>query len=193
MFTEDYLMRIINQALATLMNAIGLKKAGKNSEALQALQQAIEQLTGFQPDFLDQMDDASILSMLTTQEKLDAGRLTILADIYLEQGELLLILEHPAKASLAFSRAMRFHLETLLADESSFSPESLEKIGTLARRLNQDLLPIDTLLALFNYYLRLLEMDDQALAASGDSRDQIEQALVRLKERIDSSTNPIGD
>lgn len=28
MFTEDYLMRIINQALAALMTAIGLRKAG---------------------------------------------------------------------------------------------------------------------------------------------------------------------
>ncbi len=68
MFTEDYLMRIINQAIAVLMIAIGLRKAGKYSEALQAIQQAIEQLTTLPENIVDQMDDGSILSMLV-----DAG------------------------------------------------------------------------------------------------------------------------
>ena len=84
MFTEDYLMRIINQAFAALMIAIGLRKAGKYSEAQQAIQQAIEQLTTLPANLVDQMDDSSILSMLAAQGQLDVGRLAILADIYQE-------------------------------------------------------------------------------------------------------------
>jgi hypothetical protein len=56
MFTEDYLMRIINLAIATLMISIGLKKAGKYSEARQVIQQAIEQLTTLPANIVDQMD-----------------------------------------------------------------------------------------------------------------------------------------
>jgi tetratricopeptide (TPR) repeat protein len=192
MFTEDYLMRIINLALAALMTAIGLKKAGKYSEAQQAIQQAIEQLTTLPANLVDQMDDASILSILNSQGQLDVGRLMILADIYQEQGEIHFKLDQPAQGSLAFARALRFTLEGILADDSQLSPENMVKVETLVQRLKQFLLPIDTQLALSDHYRRLLDKDDQTLAAGGISREQIDQALTRLQDQINSSMNKIG-
>ena len=75
MFTEDYLMRIINQVLAALMAAAGLRKAGRYEEARQAIDQAVEQLTTIPASVADGMDDSTLLSKLVENGSLDVGRL----------------------------------------------------------------------------------------------------------------------
>jgi len=170
MFTEDYLMRIINQALATLMAATGLRKAGKYSEALQAIQQAIEQLTNLPANLFDQLDDDSILGMLVTQGQLDIGRLAILADLYQEQGEILYKLDQSVQGSITFARALRFILEVTMSEAANLSTKNIGKVEVLVQRLKGRALPVETQLALSDYYQRLLEKDDQSLAAGGTSR-----------------------
>jgi hypothetical protein len=193
MFTEDYLLRIINQAIAALMTVIGLRKAGKYSEASQMIEQAIQQITGLPASLIDQMDDASVLSMLTTNGQLDIGRLAVLGDLYVEEGANLTKLEQTTPGIIANTRALRFLLEVVLADESSLSPQSMVKIESLVQEIRQNPLPVDTQLALSDYYRRLLEMDDQTLAAGGTSRNQIDQSLTKLQNQIDSSVNTTGD
>ena len=192
MFTEDYLMRIINQAIAVLMTVIGLRKAGKYSEAWQMIEQAIQQITGLPANLIDQMDDMSILSMLTTNGQLDIGRLAVLGDLYQEEGAILVKLGKPAPGIFANARALRFLLETVLADDSDLSPESMVKIESLVHELKQNPLPTDTQLALSDYYRRLLDKDDLTLAVGGVSREQIDQALTKLQGQIDSTMKTIG-
>jgi len=193
MFTEDYLMRIINQAIAALMIAIGLRKAGKYSEALQATQQAIEQLTTLPENIVDQMDDGSILSMLVTQGQLDVSRLAILADLYQEQGEILFRLDQSVQGCTAFARALRFILEVSLSDAANLSAETFGKVEGLIKQLKGRPLPVETQVALSDYYWRLLEKDDQSLVAAGTSRKQVNQALAELQDQLGPSQNRIGD
>jgi tetratricopeptide (TPR) repeat protein len=193
MFTEDYLMRIINQAIAALMTAIGLRKAGKYSEAQQAIHQAIEELTTLPANIVDQMDDDSILDTLTTQGQLDIGRLAVLADLYQEKGEILFKLDQPDQGSIAFASALRFILEVALSEDANLSVENIGRVEALIQRLEGYILPVETQLALSDYYQRLLEKDDQSLVAAGTSRKQISQALAKLQDKLGSSQNPIGD
>jgi hypothetical protein len=193
MFTEDYLMRIINQAIAALMTAIGLRKAGKHSEARQAILQAIEQLTTLPANLVDQMDDGSILNMLTTQGQLDVGRLAILADLYQEQGEILFKLDQSVQGSIAFARALRFILEVSLSESANLSTENIGKVEVLIQRLKGRALPFETQLALSDYYQRLLEKDDQSLVAAGTSRKQVSQTLAKLQDQLGPSQNTTGD
>jgi tetratricopeptide (TPR) repeat protein len=187
MFTEDYLMRIINQAIAALMTAIGLRKAGKYSEAQQVIQQAIEILTNLPANLIDQMDDGSILGMMTTQEHLDTGRLVLLADLYQEHGEILFKLAQPVQASIAFASALRFILEVALSEAANLSAENIDKVTVLVQRLEGCALPVETRLALSDYYQRLLEKDDQSLFAAGTSRKQVDQALAKIQDKLGSS------
>jgi len=192
MFTEDYLMRIINQGIAALMIAIGLRKAGKNSEALLAIQQAIEQLTTLPANLIDQMDDASILSLLSAQGQLDIGRLAILADLYHEEGEILFRLEQPAQGFISFARALRFNLEVALSEDVNLFSENISKVEGLVQRLKGLAFPVETQLALSDFYQRLLEKDDQNLAAAGTSRKQVSQALAELQDQIGPSQKTTG-
>jgi tetratricopeptide (TPR) repeat protein len=193
MFTEDYLMRIINLALAALMTAIGLRKAGKYMEARQAIQQAIEQLTTLPENIVDQMDDGSILSMLSTQGQLDVGRLAILADLYQEQGEILFMLDQSVQSSIAYARALRFVLEVALSEADNLFTGNISRIEVLIQRLKGCALPAETQLALSDYYQRLLEKDDQSLVVAGTSRKQISQALAKLQDQLGPPQNIIGD
>jgi hypothetical protein len=193
MLTEDYLMRIISQALAALMTALGLRKAGKYSEAWQALQQAIEHLTMLPANLVDQMDDAAVLTMLTTEGQLDVGRLAVLADLYREQGEILLGQERKPESTTAFARALRFDLEVALAELPTPSAENIAKVETLRPRLAASGLPVDTQLALADYYRRLLDMNEADLTAAGCSRAAIDQAFTRLQSQIDSNPNSINE
>jgi tetratricopeptide (TPR) repeat protein len=193
MFTEDYLMRIINLAIATLMISIGLKKAGKYSEARQVIQQAIEQLTTLPANIVDQMDDGSLLSMLTVLGQLDIGRLAILADLYQEQGEILFKLDQADQGPIAFARALRFNLEVALSESATLSTENIGKVEVLIQLLNGRSLPVETQLALSDYFQRLLEMEDQSLVAAGTSRKQVSQALARLQDQLGPSQNTTGD
>jgi hypothetical protein len=192
MLTEDYLMRIISQALAALMTAIGLRKAGKYSQARQSIRQAIEHLTMLPANLVDQMDDASILTMLTTQEVLDVGRLAILADLYQEDGEILLRQGQVDLGNAAFARSLRFILEVALSDSPGESPEVIGKAEKMIQRLKAGDLPVDTQLALSDYYQRLLEKDDAGLAAAGISRQQISRALAGLQELLGPSLHSPG-
>ncbi len=184
MFTEDYLMRMINQALAVLMTAIGLRKSGKYSEALQSLQQAIEQLTTLPANIIDQMEDSAVLAALSSQGQIDVGRLEVLADLYQEQGEAFLGLDQASQAAAAFARALRFFLETSLAGDSSPSADEIARVNTLLNRSSGYPLPAETQLALSDHYRRVLELDEAILAAAGTSRRQVEQLLSGLEDQL---------
>src|SRR4030043_328375 len=95
MLSEDYIMRMINQALAVLLIALGLKKAGQYTEALQTFDQAIENLLGLNAHLAKQLDDSQLLDRLTFLGKLDVERLLVLADIYREEAEVHALLDQP--------------------------------------------------------------------------------------------------
>jgi len=189
MFTEDYLMRIINQALAALLSAVGLKKRGRYREARQSIDQAVEWLTSMPAGLVDQMDDEGILSMLTVQERLDVPRLALLADLFWEQGEIQVQLDQASQGRSSCERALRFTLEAALASEAGLASESIAKIETRRQALMEAELPIETQLALLDYLQRLLQ-NDAALAAAGASRQDIDSQLAKLQDRLGPYLKP---
>ena len=193
MFTQDYLMRMINQVLAALMTALGLRKAGKYSEAIQVIDQAAEQLTTLPANLIDQMDDPAVLSALTFQGQLETGRLALLADLYQEKGEIQSQMDPASQTFFSFSRSLRFRLEVVLADDNNLDPENIGKIEPLFSRLKDRDLPVDTLLALSDYYQRLLVKEDQFLASANISRQQVNKNIVYLQDRLGPPQAPIGD
>ena len=151
MLTEDYLMRMINQAVAALLQAIGLRKAGKHQEAQQVIDQAVETLLGLRADLARRLDDRSLLVSLTRQGELDLPRLELLADLYREEGEVLTTQGREEEAYLSTLRAFNFYLESALSQEQ-ISTELAGKIAALELKLNSQRLPEDTLFALLSYY-----------------------------------------
>jgi hypothetical protein len=184
MLTEDYIMRMINQAMAAFLQALGLKKAGKYSEAQQSFNQSIEVLLGLRADLVDQLDDSQVLTMLTFLDRLDTDRLLLLADIYHEQGEVLALLQHHPESQFAAQRSLRFYLEVALATDSVPPLELIQKIETQRQKITPTELGLETRLAMLDYYERLLEAGTALPVEAGLPRQEL-QALISLLDTPD--------
>ncbi len=180
MLTEDYIMRMISQALAVLMTALGLKKAGQYRQAQQALDQALESLLGINARLVDQLDDRTLLEMLTFLGKLDTYRVTVLADIYREQADVYSLLDQPESSLFAAQRSLRLYLEAFLASESAPNLELIQKIEPLRLKLSTSPLLVETRLALMDYLEHLLAFDDTYLSSAGLSRPELQAAFTFL-------------
>ncbi len=182
MLTEDYIIRMISQALAALMIALGLRKAGKYKEALQTFDQAIENLTGLNAHLVNQLDDGMVLDKLTFLGKLDVERLLVLADIYQEEAEVYSLQGQAEDSQFAAQRSLRFYLEAVLANEANLSQELVQKIEALRKKLSVQGLTIETRLALLDYLDRLLASNDDLLTANGLSRPELKADFATLEK-----------
>jgi hypothetical protein len=180
MLSEDYFMRMINQALAVLMTALGFKRAGQLSQALQAFDQAVEGLLGINAHLAKQLDDEALLKMLTFLDELDIERLLVLAEIYREEAEVYAWQGQPERSQVMAQSSLRFYLEAALADEGNPSIELVNKIEVLRTKLEIHALPVETRLALMDHLERLLEAGDDFLEAAGLSRPELRGAFTLL-------------
>ncbi len=181
MLTEDYILRMISQAVAVLMTALGLKKTGKYKESLQAFDQAVESLCGLNAGLIDQLDDGMLLEKLTFLGKLDVERVLVLADIYREENEVYTLLGQPDHSRFAAQRSLRLYLEAALANETNLNHELIQKVEGLRVISAISNLPLETRLALQDYLERLLAMDDDFLAANGLTRSNLREAFDLLQ------------
>jgi hypothetical protein len=172
---------MISAALAVLMTALGLKKARKFDEALQTFDQAIESLLGLNANLIKQLDDSSLLDMLTFLGKLDVDRLLVLADIYREKSEVYSFQGRIEDQQFAAKRSLRFYLEVMLSDSESTSLELIQKIENLRQEFTSIDLHIETRLALLDYLERLLNSNDEFLATAGLSRIDLQRAFNSLE------------
>jgi len=173
MLTEDYIMRMINQALAVLLTALGLKRAGQLSEAQQSFDQALETLLGLKANLANQLDDHLLLDMLTFLGKLDIDRVLVLADIYREKAELYTFQGQHENSQFAAQRSLRLYLEVALASEARPNVELIHKIELLRLMVDVPRMPVETRLAMLDYLDRLLASGDDFLASAGLSRPQL--------------------
>jgi hypothetical protein len=151
MLTEDYFMRMINQAIYVLKKIMGLKTTGHNQEALHEIGQMLEVLLGMNAELLKRLDDQSILDALTQQGRLDLDRLYVIAELYREEGEILAATGLSEDGLLSSLRALSFHLEIALQGGTEMFPPAHEQIDQLLERLKEIDLPTTILYPLSGY------------------------------------------
>lgn len=186
MFSEDYILRMINQAVAVLQHLLRLKRAGQYQQALQAADTALETLLGLRASLLRQLDDEKMLSMLTLNEELDLERLSLLAQIFNEEHEILTRLARSGEALLAAGRALRLYLELVLNDASLLNAERIALIEALRRQLQGTPLPLPTRLACLDYLEALRAQPRQRLAAAGVNPQTLEAEIRTLQAELDN-------
>jgi hypothetical protein len=151
MLTEDFIRRQIALASAILAHILGLKQAGQYDQAMQSVEQAIEQLTGLRSEILLQLDDQGFIDLLARKQVQDVERLQLLAGLYQQAGEIQTERSQEQTAGLYFQRALLLNLEIAQASEELPAPESQAAIAELRRKLEGIDLSFETRLALLNY------------------------------------------
>jgi hypothetical protein len=180
MLTEDYLIRRINQAIALILHAIGLRKDGQLVAAQTDIDIALELLLGMRAVLLQQMDDASLLHLLTVRGELDLERLALVADLFAEEGQVLEAQGRPGPAYQSYLRGLHFSLTVALSNPAELPTERMARIAALLEWFQNRRLPVDTQALLIDYDQNLLELDTQRLAAAGLDRAAIQSELDRL-------------
>jgi hypothetical protein len=152
MLSEDYIMRMIGQATAVLLKIMGLKKNGNLPEAQQAVDQALEILIGLKANLIKQLDDESLFNALTHEDKLDTARLSLVADLFKEDGDIAATQGRMTESRESYMRSLIYHLETGFDETSQPDAELNNKIETLVQILGIQNIPDEPLWTLFCYY-----------------------------------------
>jgi hypothetical protein len=184
MLTEDYLIRRINQAIALLLHAIGLRKNGQLEAALTDIDIALELLLGMRSVLLKDMDDRALLQLLTTRGELDYERLELVARLFKEEAQIYEIEGRPADSYRDTLRALNFSLAVAIRRMPEAEAEQIGDVEELRRWFKDRRLPIDTQAALLDYYQSLLEMDAARLAQARVDPAEIETELKKLVDSL---------
>jgi hypothetical protein len=158
LFSEDFILRMIRLATAALAQIIGLKKGGQYPEALQAIDQAFEEVLGLKADLIRAMDDESLLSALTQQDRLDTDRLVILAELFYEEADILSRQGKHNSSQASALRALNFYLDAVLDWGEERISQKYEKIENLVATLGEQTLDPQTCFALYFYYVQVGEI-----------------------------------
>ena len=189
MFSEDYIMRMIRMATAAMVQIIGLKKGGQYRQALQAIDQALEEVLGLKADLIRAMDDESLLSALTQQDRLDTDRLLLLADLFFEETDILAMQDKPAASQASALRALNFYLDVVLDWGPERISEKYAKIEQLVDSLGENTLPPQTCFALYFYYVQVGELSSarrvlEKLKALPDWREDALSEEAELERKL---------
>jgi hypothetical protein len=184
MLTEDYLIRRINQVIALILHAIGLRKDGQIVAAQTDIDIALELLLGMRAVLLKQMDDASLLRLLTLRGELDLERLALVADLYAEEGLIMEVQGRKGEACLDHLRALHFSLLVALDHPDELPAEHMQEIAGLLVQLKGQRLPVDLQSMLIDYNQNLLALDEARLAAAGLERAEVQAELALLLSNL---------
>ena len=184
MLSEDYLIRRINQAIALLLHALGLRKNGQLEAALTDVDIALELLLGMRSVLLKEMDDPSLLQLLTVRGEVDFERLALVANLFKEEGAIYELEGRAADSSRDYLRALNFLLLIAQDEKVGVSADQIADIEILRQRLESQSLPLDTQAALLDYYQWLLEFDDARLTEVNINRAEMEGVLKKLIDTL---------
>jgi len=187
MLTEDYFMRMINQMLAVLTQILFHKEAGQYQEAQVLVNQSLEELLGVPPKLLKQMDDASLLRLLTTQGELDPDRLAMIAELYNLEGDLLSDESLEQEAAFDYLRSLTFFLEISLSGKDQGISDIDGMINKLEIKLAGQKLPIEIRYRLFEHYAKqgaYFQAEEQAsyLLKEGDRLNEYLPGIINYYE-----------
>jgi tetratricopeptide (TPR) repeat protein len=152
MLQDDYLMRMIRLATTVFAHIIGLKQIASYQDALAIIDQAIEMIFGMNPALINNLDDDSLINLLTTPDGLEVDKLLILAGLFKERGDIYAAIDQPGESRTFYYRAINFYLD-LFFDPAHIPIEVLvDKIEEILRVLAAQTLSDELVYRLFFYY-----------------------------------------
>lgn len=189
MFSEDYILRMIRMATAAMAEILQLKKGGQYPQAMQAIDQALEEVLGLKADLIRAMDDESLLSALTQRDSLDTDRLLLIAELFYEEGDILSKQGKLAAGQASSLRSLNFYLDVVLDWGAERVSSRFEKIEELVGRLGEQTLPPQTSFALYFYYEQIGEFSEarrmlEKLKEYPDWREDALQEEAEFERRI---------
>ncbi|MCH8317575.1 MAG: hypothetical protein IIA88_03625 [Bacteroidetes bacterium] len=138
MVQKDYLLRLIEQFSKTLINIIGLKKKGEYKKASELIAETYRGLLKFDPGYLEHIPDNELLDTLVKDKALNHDQLEIVADLLIEEGDILFQQKQRNKSRTKYSQALKVLDHLNEEQKSTFSFDRMNKIGSIQKKLTID-------------------------------------------------------
>jgi hypothetical protein len=188
MLSDDYIIRMIQQGSIVLSRIIGLKKTGDYQEALQEIDQSLEQVLGINKEIIRNMDDESIYKRLTNNEQIDIKRLGIIADLYKEEGDIFGKQGQPESHNY-YLRSLNYYLLKYSNEEASQQNETMKKVDGIIEIIGSKDLPSETIFNLFCYYENRKEYTNadnmlNALAIHPEANAYVREETISFYKRL---------
>ncbi len=189
MLSDDYLLRIIQQAAIVFSRILGLKKSGDYADALIEIDQNLEQLLGLDGKLIRLLDEDSLYRNLSANEQTNLARLGFIADLFREEGEILKLQGKIPESNSAFIRSLTFYLQMDANKDPSHPMELCRKVEEIIQDIDYSNVSSKTLFDLFccfengGKYSKAENILIALSARSGDKEDA-ERELKSYYERL---------
>ena len=198
MIRQDYIMRMIEQLVRVLMEAAALKKAKKYTEALLTVDQALQQLSGFDSKFVNSLPDDSLIALLKTGDALDADKCIIVADLLDIEGDIYEVQDQLQESYYRHLKALNLFLAAFLSRTQTSLPHHFAQIEPIVDKLEPYDLPLETKHRLWPYFERVgryAQAEDllyELIEVEPGPKEMIEQGISFYQRLLQKSNQELA-
>ena len=141
MFREDYVRRMVEQAVTAVSAVLGLIRLERYPEALSEVDSALQRLLGLHLSLVAGLPAAELAPMLRWGEKLDIGKLVVLAELLQAEGDIYAAQHLAGEAQTRYLKALELVLEVAFDSDHNLAAVQ-PRVAALQQRLNAAALPV---------------------------------------------------
>lgn len=119
MFREDYIVRMIAQAAASITYLLGLTAQERYPEALAEVERALQYHLGLNLGLVTALPASELVDMARQGEMLEIGRLVVLGDLLQAEGDVYAAQGRAAQAADPHAKALELYLEVAASGEQN--------------------------------------------------------------------------
>ena|SRR5258708_7396168 len=142
MFSEDYVRRMIEQVSVVVTAILGLIRLGRYPESLAETDRALQQLLGLRLSLVDGLPASELVAMLRWGERLDIGKLVVLAELLQAEGDVYAAQHQTGEAQTRYLKSLELLLEVAFDSEQNLTAVQ-PRVTALQQRLEPAVIPDD--------------------------------------------------
>lgn len=134
MMQRDFILKELEKLNLLLAKLMGLKSAGKTSEANELINNHFEQTSGVSLNDIEALNDTSIITYLKEKKELSVIEFKVLAELCFQAAEL--AIPPCSDRSISHYKKALVMLEYITASEKTYDFEREERISLISTRIN---------------------------------------------------------
>jgi tetratricopeptide (TPR) repeat protein len=143
MIEEDYLIRLIRRFTSALARILGLKNALQYPQALEAIDQAYQELFGVNSRFVLILSEKDLLGLMKSGRALDPDKAIVMAGLLKEEAECYERQGRQEESRPRYLKALNLLLEAFLSGRETSFPDLGSRIEELAVKLREEGLSVE--------------------------------------------------
>ena len=152
MIHNDYIMKMIAQLTKAMQQILSLRAARRNDDALREIDLVMQRLVGLNSQLVNTLSPESLRETLRGGTDLDVGKALVIADLLMEEGEILRERGEDEEADERYFRALFLYGESFTEEIKLNHSEYVDKISRALFELNEYALPAELRRNVVHFY-----------------------------------------